>query len=147
MDIEPFSFQIEVDDLGIIRSCLSGAFDVTTWAKTRDAVIARDVKGINLNNRPIIADISQLSAPIDMWKEHIKGMRKYEEERGIYFGRNAVITGERKEAIILARYYAALITAEFQAPREIKIFKTFDEGYAWVIEGWPGDVSADPSTS
>lgn len=140
MTTEPFAYNLQLDERGVLLARFSGVFDVDAWGRTRDEIITRDFSDMDLNDRPVVAEISKLISPASDWTGHTESVRRYHEKNSIRYGRYAIVTGGIQEANIMAHFYIEYLRAKYPPPADIKAFITFEDAYAWVTET---DASAD----
>lgn len=137
MDRKPLTHNLILDSNGVLLAFFAGKFDVETWIRLRDEIVTRDFPWVNLNDRPVVADISGLIAPDSDWIAHTDSVLRVQEERGIRYGRYALVTGGVQEANIMANFFIQYATSKNKMTGGIKVFINFEDAYAWATSGQP----------
>lgn len=131
-----FEHCVDVDANGVLVVRFAGIFDVDKWgARALDS----DSPGYNGRfdlDRPVVIDLTSFVPPASGWSAGAHKVFSVTKKRGAQRGRRALIVGENTQARIAVNFFIKFKEAVVGESDGLRVFTSFDEGYAWATEGW-----------
>lgn len=129
-----FEFDMTLDDNGVLIFRLSGVFDVDKWADQHRAAVARLFPDGFDPTRPAVTDLRRFRPPQSDWNQITKRVFSRMDELGASRRRSALITGGNPGVEISCRFFIVMRNSLFRRDGDIRVFRHFDDGYAWAAE-------------
>ncbi|MBO6518786.1 MAG: hypothetical protein JJ900_12170 [Rhodospirillales bacterium] len=135
-----FEHGVTIDANGILVVRFAGVFDVEKWAdRALDPANPANAGGFD-PERPIVVDLTFFAPPPTDWPAGARRVISVIKKRGERRGRRALVVGENIQARIAANFFIKFKEVVAGKSEGLRIFTSFDEGYAWATEGWQRPV-------
>ncbi|MFC3227725.1 hypothetical protein ACFOGJ_10810 [Marinibaculum pumilum] len=127
-----FEYSASVDHRGVVIVKVAGLFDAQAWLKRQKELLASADPPPLHEGRPTIVDLTGFVPTESDWAGEADIVFGFLKRMGHRPGRRAMIVGENQSAGYALRFYDALASALLDVQGEMRLFRNFAEGYAWV---------------
>tara|TARA_B100000965_G_C19545490_1_gene737626 strand:+ start:867 stop:1280 length:414 start_codon:yes stop_codon:yes gene_type:complete len=135
---DAFKFTAALDENGILLFTYSGKFDLQEWIDQYRSELTRLFGDRIDRGFPVVCDIRNLRPTDKDWVENADGVFEFIDKFGTPRGRRALITGGNAEAEISANFFIQYRSAVHDEGSDLRVFDTFEDGYAWARESRTG---------
>ena len=129
-----FSFDMQIDDEGIILVTMTGIFDFDAWAAERRKILKTRLAGVKLVGRPTLVDVTASHPPPHGWEKTFAKVQMELAKVGEGTGPTAfVLQGDPgKEGSV--RFFQTIGELERGFAPAMKICRSTEEARRWLLE-------------
>ncbi|MEQ9328641.1 MAG: hypothetical protein RJQ21_15270 [Rhodospirillales bacterium] len=143
MDNAPFSFDMKIDDNGMVLVTATGQLDADVLIRQRAALAEQGLTGESAAGRPLVIDLRESDPPDTAWMGSFRKIAVYLKDTGEYPYRRAYVVAATNSHEFAIKLLQVIEETEGAPEFETRVFFDYADAYAWAKSGWnSGEATA-----